>query len=256
MDETAWFLADLDINHIAVPYEWNGNEYVPYPHMGWECYPAGFLRTSVSQLNNFLLMYMNYGEYNSTIILDNDTVEFMLTQQVPFEPHWSFLSEPEQGIIWLKCSLDGRTLWGHIGSLDGCSTVMWFDPEKNIGVIFLMNSRENHGSLFQITEALFDFAETPLFDIEITGGLGATAEITNIGLDDAIDVPYEITVTGGLLGLINKTVNGTIDIEVGATESISSGLLLGLGGIEISVTVGVKEENAEGMQLLIFTIIQ
>jgi len=96
----------------------------------------------------------------------------------------------------------------------------------------------------------------PHFDIKTTGGLGVGATITNDGLGDASDVPYEITVTGGLLGLINKTVNGTIDIEAGATETISSGLLLGLGGIEITVTVGVKEEIAEGLQLFIFTIIQ
>jgi len=95
----------------------------------------------------------------------------------------------------------------------------------------------------------------PHFDIEITGGLGVEATITNNGLGDASDVPYEITVTGGLLGLINKTVNGTIDIEAGATETISSGLLFGLGGIEIIVKVGVKEDIAQGIQFLIFSIV-
>jgi len=92
-------------------------------------------------------------------------------------------------------------------------------------------------------------------DIDITGGLGVGAIITNNGLGEAIDMPYEITVTGGLIGLINKTVNGTIDIEAGTTESISSGLLFGLGGIEITVKVGVKEETAQGFQFLIFSIV-
>jgi hypothetical protein len=73
----------------------------------------------------------------------------------------------------------------------------------------------------------------PHFDIEITGGLGVGATITNDGAGDAIDVPYELTVTGGILGMINKTITGTLDIDAGATESISSGLLFGLGGIEI-----------------------
>ena len=249
MDETAWFLADLDINHIAVPYSWNGYEYVPYSHWGVDFYPSGQLRTSVTQLRNFLLMYMNYGEYNSTIILDSDTVELILSPQLP--PPYE-----DMGILWYKDYISGRELWGHGGAALGCRTFMLFELETNIGVIVLTNGEPDYDGLAAIIDALFDFAETPLFDIEITGGLGVTAEITNIGLDNAIDVPYEITVTGGLLGLINKTINGTIDIEVGSTESISSGLLLGLGGIEISVKVGVKEQNAEGIQLFIFTIVQ
>jgi len=95
----------------------------------------------------------------------------------------------------------------------------------------------------------------PHFDIEITGGLGVGAAITNDGAGDAIGVPYEITVTGGLLGLINKTITDTIDIDAGATETISSGLLLGLGKIEITVKVGVKEKTAQGTQFLIFSIV-
>ena len=92
-------------------------------------------------------------------------------------------------------------------------------------------------------------------DIEVTGGVGAKAIITNNGLVDAVQVPYELTVTGGILGLINKTVNGTIDIKVGTIESISSGLLFGLGSIEINVTIGVKNKFAKGMQFFIFTLV-
>jgi len=95
----------------------------------------------------------------------------------------------------------------------------------------------------------------PHFDIEITGGLGVGATITNDGAGDAIGVPYELTVTGGILGLINKTITDTIDIDAGATETISSGLLLGLGEIEITVKVGVKEKTAQGTQFLIFSIV-
>ena len=102
---------------------------------------------------------------------------------------------------------------------------------------------------------LVKYGPFPQLDIEITGGLGIKALVTNNGLGDATGVPYELTVTGGLLGLINKTVNGTIDIESGATKSISSGLLLGLGKIKTTVKVGVKEETFEGTQFLIFTLI-
>jgi hypothetical protein len=95
----------------------------------------------------------------------------------------------------------------------------------------------------------------PHLDLEITGGLGIEVSITNNGLGDAIGVPYELTVTGGILGLINTTITDTIDIDAGATETISSGLLFGLGGIEITVKVGVKEGAAQGTQFLIFSIV-
>jgi hypothetical protein len=93
----------------------------------------------------------------------------------------------------------------------------------------------------------------PHIDIEFKGGLGVKATIANTGRGDAVQVPYEMTVTGGILGFINKTVNGTIDIDAGATETISSGLLIGVGKIDVTIRVGVKEETGEGKQLLILT---
>jgi CubicO group peptidase (beta-lactamase class C family) len=155
MDETAWFLADLNINHIAVPYMWNGYDYIPYEHYGRSDYPAGYLRTSVTQLRNFLLMYMNYGEYNSTQILTESTVELMLTPQLP--PPNQF-----QGIIWLNYG-DVRTFWGHEGDSQGYRTFMLFDPETDIGVIVLTNGEPSFDEVAEITLALFEFAdeETP-----------------------------------------------------------------------------------------------
>jgi hypothetical protein len=95
----------------------------------------------------------------------------------------------------------------------------------------------------------------PHLYIEVTGGLGIDATITNNGEGDVVQAPWEITVTGGLLGMINKTYKGTIDIDSGATETISSGLILGLGRIQITISVGIKEETTEGLQLLFFSMI-
>ena len=94
----------------------------------------------------------------------------------------------------------------------------------------------------------------PLLDIEISGGFGLTATVTNNGAGDAINVPWEITITGGLLGMINKTVSGTTDIISGASESLKSGLFFGIGPIQITVTVGPKEATKEGFHLVFFTL--
>lgn len=149
MDETAWFLADLNISNIAVPYLWNGTGYWPYAHYSWNVYPAVNLRTSVTQLRNFLMMMMNNGTYNGTQILQNSTVKLMLTRQLD----WLEL----MGIIWWHYNLYGRWIWCHPGTMQGCRTLIAIDNETNIGVILLTNSA--HEVYGEITSKLFDFAE-------------------------------------------------------------------------------------------------
>jgi CubicO group peptidase (beta-lactamase class C family) len=148
MNETAWFLADLNVSHIAVPYHWDGYHYTPYPHYSFSDYPAGQLRTSVTQLSHFLLMMMNNGEYNSTQILKPTTVTLMLSSQLPFHP--------SQGIIWYRIIQNGRTLWGHSGGSLGVRTEMYFEPATNMGAIYLTNGEH---VFVHLISALFDFAE-------------------------------------------------------------------------------------------------
>jgi len=149
MDETAWFLADLNISNIAVPYLWNGAVYVPYAHYCLNnVYPAANLRTSVTQLRNFLMMMINNGTYNSTQILQASTVELMLTVQT---------SLYNIGIIWFHNFFCDRWVWCHTGMAQGCRTVIAMDLETNIGVILFTNSVNE--AYAQITCKLFNFAE-------------------------------------------------------------------------------------------------
>jgi len=156
MTETSWFLKDLDIENIAVPYVWNGNEQVPQPHWGRDFYPASTLRTSASQLNNYLNMIMNKGEYNSNQILEESTVDYMLTVQLSFHER--------QGISFYQYDLFGRTLWVHHGGLPGLATFLSYYPETNSGVIVLTNGDESEDTFTCIDEVarlLYDFVETP-----------------------------------------------------------------------------------------------
>ncbi len=90
----------------------------------------------------------------------------------------------------------------------------------------------------------------------ITGGFGVTAAITNIGTQNATNIPWKIQVKGGLLHLINKTVTGTIDIPAGKTKSVKSGMILGFGPIEIAVWVADAVQVTSGNQLIVFTIVK
>jgi len=148
MNESGWYLRDLNISNIAMPYHWDGEEYIPYGHIGWVDVPAGDLRTSASQLLNFLIMFINNGTFNYQIILDNETVELMLTPQLPFNQMI--------GLIWWKSIIGGRTVWGHGGSDYGARALMQFDPSTQIGVVILINGEVHLNS---IADKLFDYAE-------------------------------------------------------------------------------------------------
>jgi CubicO group peptidase (beta-lactamase class C family) len=151
MDETAWFLADLDPTHIAMPYHWNGTEYEPYGYFGYTDYPAGQLRTSVDQLAAFLTCYMQSGAYQGETILSPKTVDLIFTIQRPD-------LNPRQGLVWFYMLQFDRHLWGHGGGDFGIATRMFFDPSTRIGVIILTNG-EKAWPLQQIENELFTYAE-------------------------------------------------------------------------------------------------
>jgi hypothetical protein len=102
------------------------------------------------------------------------------------------------------------------------------------------------GSVYVFTKSSLTYS--------IAGGLGVNLKITNNGTTDADDVSWQIHVKGGMLGMINKTVNGTVYIPAGDTVTVSTGMLLGFGAITITAKVADEEQTASGMQIIIFSL--
>jgi FG-GAP repeat len=124
-------------------------------------------------------------------------------------------------------------------ALDGdCAIITsWHDDDNGL----------NSGSAYVFTKIGVTFS--------IEGGMGVKAIIKNEGTTDANDIPWQIHVEGGMLGMINKTVNETIDIPAGESVTVNTGLLLGFGPISIVAKVADEEQNAEGTQIIIFSMI-
>jgi hypothetical protein len=99
-----------------------------------------------------------------------------------------------------------------------------------------------------------DITVTTEFSVQIKGGFGVKMVITNTGTSDATGVTWQIHVQGGILKLINKTKSGTIDIPAGTSKTVSTGLILGLGGITISTQVAGNEKTANGFVLFFFVL--
>jgi len=145
MNETSWFLANLDTNNIAMPYYYSGGIYHSYGHYGTPFYPAGQLRTSAIQFSRFLSAFIQMGQINGVRILDSATVALMTTVQ-------DSAIEPTQCLIWFKNDyyipdVGMRTICGHQGGGDGVSSLIVYTLEtgENVGAIVLANGRSDPG---------------------------------------------------------------------------------------------------------------
>jgi hypothetical protein len=106
------------------------------------------------------------------------------------------------------------------------------------------------------SDIFFDTTELPWTVIsKISGGLGVSGSLSNVGTEDASLVPWELSINGGILGLLNNTYSGEIDIPKGNTVSVGSGLFFGLGPIRIMLIADNAVIDTEATQLIIQTVI-
>jgi hypothetical protein len=129
----------------------------------------------------------------------------------------------------------------------GCSVSLSGDTAF-IGSYQDDNNGGNSGSAYVFTRTGLTFS--------IAGGLGVKAIIKNNGTSDVTGVGWQIHVEGGILGMINKTVNGTIDIPAGETITVKTGLLFGFGAITIVAKVADEEQTETGTQIIIFSMVK
>ncbi len=172
MNETGWYLADLDTSRHAVPYssvpedfeipedtEFNSmlpaagltpadlqpGGHAPHCLYSFFNYPDGLVRTSVSELSRFLRAYILGGSFESTRILRQETVAMMLSNE-----HFG------RALCWSPRERNnGDVLWGHGGGDPGISTYMGFHADTGVGVIVFYNFGSPGEGGDEIFERLF-----------------------------------------------------------------------------------------------------
>ena len=83
----------------------------------------------------------------------------------------------------------------------------------------------------------------------VSGGIGISVTVANVGTEDAQNVPWSIDVSGGLV-ILGKHAEDTItSLPVGESATISSGLMLGIGKITVDINVGGATAKASGFLL-------
>ncbi len=190
MNETSYFLSNLNKGHIAIPYYWSGGNYVYIGHYGFSDYPDGQIRTSSPQLITFLSAFWRnrFDDKPPDVFSPSSGAgnpgagpspqgpptgpSAIRKRQTVLPPGFARILEketaclmttvqnpqisPVQGLAFHTWTLNGRLLWGHAGGDQGATTEMWYDEETDIGLVVLTNGESY---FFDIIEAMFQYAE-------------------------------------------------------------------------------------------------
>ncbi len=134
MYSSKWFLKELDLDDLAIHYQptesGEHNAIVPY---GWPGYPDGQLRSNVEEMSNFLMMYLNDGEFKGKRILTKASISRMFTNNKFKELTGS--NYKGIGLTWFV-DAEHNSVYSHGGSPSGTRIEVLIDKESNSGYVF------------------------------------------------------------------------------------------------------------------------
>lgn len=96
----------------------------------------------------------------------------------------------------------------------------------------------------------------PKIEVQIKGGIGVSVVIKNNDIFTYTNTSWQIHMKGGLLHLINKTVNGKVDIAAGKSMTVKTGIFFGFGPFSIATKVVNEEYTTNGTQFVIFSMVK
>lgn len=140
MDNTGWFLSEVNSTLVARPYSYFDAIYNDNGLYGYADYPDGMLRTTALSLAKFMYAHMSEGQAFGVQILDAASTALMHSSAVPE-------IEPEQGIVFFNFTDTYGSWSGHSGGDMGVSTDMYFDTASNTGLLILTNGEGNNGPI-------------------------------------------------------------------------------------------------------------
>lgn len=123
----------------ATPYIINSNEKIKETVFPYGVTSDGGLISNVIDLVNYIKMYIGYGEFNNTRIVDWKYIEYMEKPYIKL-PYEIFGGESYGYGLIITPDFYGHKLIGHSGSLLVHTAYMGYIREENIGVALLANS--------------------------------------------------------------------------------------------------------------------
>jgi CubicO group peptidase (beta-lactamase class C family) len=145
MLNTYWFLSEIPHDNIATPHnmpyketDFKGTQILN--HFGYPEYPAGQLRTTVTDYAQILKMFVNEGKVDGNQFLSKETIEEFLTVQYPEADKWQAISWNYNEFENFIYNMIMPRRPSHTGLDPGMSSIVSFDPKEKSGVLIFSNS--------------------------------------------------------------------------------------------------------------------
>ncbi len=126
--------------------------------------PTGGVKISAHDLAVYMMMHMNYGQYNGIRIISEESAKTMQTpirvKQDPDAAEYALcLTEFVNYVDDEKYNTPGNYLIGHTGGAYGLNSIMIWSPAENWGIVAMSNgfkSPEGKSFLKTITNAIYN----------------------------------------------------------------------------------------------------
>lgn len=130
MTNTSWFLKNLDTTEVAKTYTYQDSAGLIFNgHNGYPDYPAGQLRTSISDFSKLLVGYLN--SENTKFILSEQTINKITpTPQISQDGYYT----------WFITAMGNKLYYSHEGGDTGVRTVVMIDVKNKNGIVIFANA--------------------------------------------------------------------------------------------------------------------
>jgi len=134
MHSSKWFLKEFNLDDLAIHYQpTESGDQNPIDYYGWPGYPDGQLRSNVEEMSNFLLMYLNDGEFRGKRILTKGSISRILTTNECDGLTGRVFKG--MGLTWFV-NTGFNSVFSHGGSPTGTRIDVLIDKESNSGFVF------------------------------------------------------------------------------------------------------------------------
>lgn len=125
---------------------------------------TGGVKISAHDLAIYMMMHMNYGEYNGTRIISEESAKIMQTpirvsQDATAAEYALCLTEFKDYVDEEKYNVPGNYLIGHTGGAYGLNSIMIWSPSDNWGIVAMTNgftAVDGKSFLKSITQAIYN----------------------------------------------------------------------------------------------------